>query len=214
MENLNEKLAARIACWCLRKEGEEEKQEKEEILTYGYTLLLESLYKLVVLVLLGLLTHTLWETVITTGSFMILRNYSGGVHSRSSLGCMAGMAGLWLLGLLAARLDIPWPVLVIMAGITMWTVIRYAPQSTRNNPIWDKAVRRKKHTGAVVVMSLLLAVSLACALLGQPSVSNMILTAMYVEAVSILLLVEKEDAGDEEDGCNEGRSQAWRADGL
>ncbi len=207
MANLIEKCATEIAKWCLHDEMKISNEQKE-ILIYGYTLLLENIYKTIILLIIALFTGTLWETLLIIGSFALLRCFSGGIHCRSSLGCTLGMVGVWVVGLIVSRIELPLIVLIMMGVIIVWTVLRYAPRSTRNNPIQSKKVWRQKRIGSLVVMALLLTVGIVCSLLlDRPEILNMILTSLYIEAFSILLLVEKEERNNEE--FEESYRKAW-----
>lgn len=207
MANLIEKCASGIVKWCFRDETKVSAEQKE-ILIYGYTLLLENVYKTIILLIIALFTGTLWKTLLIIGSFALLRCFSGGIHCRSSLGCTLGMVGIWIVGLIVSRIELPLIVLIMMGAIIVWTVLRYAPQSTRNNPIQSKKVWRQKRIGSLVVMALLLTTGIVCSLLlHRPEILNMILTSLYIEAFSILLLVEKEVRNNEE--CEESYRKAW-----
>lgn len=207
MANLIEKCASGIVKWCFRDETKVSAEQKE-ILIYGYTLLLENVYKTIILLIIALFTGTLWKTLLIIGSFVLLRCFSGGIHCHSSLGCTLGMIGVWVVGLIVSRIELPLIVLIMMGAIIVWTVLRYAPQSTGNNPIQSKKVWKQKRIGSLVVMVLLLTTGMVCGLLlHRPEILNMILTSLYIEAFSILLLVEKEERNNEE--CEESYRKAW-----
>lgn len=199
MVNFNEKCAGRIVA-CLQR-GEETTEEQTEVLVYGYTLLLENLYKTLILIAVACLTHTIRETCIIIGSFAALRSCAGGIHCKGSLGCTASMLGIWGLGLVVAHVILPVPLLVILLGIIIWIIVRYAPRSTQNNPIVDEKVRKQKKAGSIGTVAVLSIAGIICYGLGEPSVLNMILTSMFLEAFSILLLKEKEGERYEEAGC-------------
>ncbi|MDE7366487.1 MAG: accessory gene regulator B family protein, partial [Lachnospiraceae bacterium] len=165
-------------------------------------------YKTIILLIIALFTRTLCETLLIIGSFALLRCFSGGIHCRSSLGCTLGMIGVWVVGLIVSRIELPLIVLIMMGVIIVWTVLRYAPRSTGNNPIQSKRVWRQKRIGSLVVMVLLLTIGMVCGLLlNRPEILNMILTSLYIEAFSILLLVEKEERNNEE--FEESYRKAW-----
>ena len=108
------------------------------------------------------------------------------------------MIGVWVVGLIVSRIELPLIVLIMMGVIIVWTVLRYAPQSTGNNPIQSKKVWQQKRIGSLVVMALLLTAGMVCGLLlNRPEILNMILTSLYIEAFSILLLVEKEERNND-----------------
>lgn len=207
MTNLIEKCASEIVKWCFHDETKVS-TEQEEILVYGYTLFLENLYKAIILLLIALVTGTFWKTLVIIGSFALLRCFSGGIHCNSSLGCTLGMLGLWIVGLIVANIELPLIVLIMMGIIVIWTILRYAPRSTENNPIRTKKIWKQKRIGSILVMTLLLGAGIVCALfLNRPEILNMILTSLYIEAFSILLLAEKEEMDNEE--FEESCHQVW-----
>lgn len=207
MVNFVEKFSRCIVEWC---SGNESSEEKKEILVYGYSLVFENLYKLLVLLLIALFTGTLWQTVLIIASLVLLRSFAGGIHCSTSLGCMACMVAIWGIGLLVSRIEIPLPVLILMAAVIGWTILRYAPQCTRNNPITDPLIRRRKRTGAIVVMIALMAGGvLAYVYWKRQDILNMILISMLMEVFSILLLLEKEDKDHEKDESERDCDKAW-----
>lgn len=200
MEHLIERAARKIVKWCMKNQIEKS-EEQEEVLTYGYVLLLENLYKLFILILVAIITKTLWQTIVILGSFMLLRNFAGGMHCKSSLGCTLSMIGVWLIGLCVSKIDIPNIALFIMSLVVFWTVFRYAPRATENNPFFEN-VRKKKKVFAIVTVFLLLTIGLISVVYWKTYVVlNMVLTSMFIEAVSILLLLEKEEKDHEKIEC-------------
>ncbi|MCM1496807.1 MAG: accessory gene regulator B family protein [Bacteroides sp.] len=207
MANLVEKCAIKIVDWCFHDDTKAS-NEQREILVYGYTLFLENVYKTILLLLIALLTETFWETLLIIGSFGLLRCFSGGIHCHSSLGCTLGMIGVWIVGLAVSRIELPLILLIMMGIVVIWTILRYAPRATENNPIQTKKVWKQRRIGSILVMALLLTAGIVCALfLNRPEILNMILTSLYIEAFSILLLAEKEEMDNEdfEESCH----QAW-----
>ncbi len=207
MTNFVEKISRRIVKWC---SGNELSEEETEVLVYGYCLLLENVYKLVLLLLVALFTGTLWQSLLILGSLVLLRSFAGGVHCTTSLGCTAIMVAVWGLGLVVSWIEIPVPVLILMTVVIVWTILRYAPQCTANNPITDPLIRKRKRIGAIVVMIILLAGGIVAYIQwNRHEILNMVLTSMLVEAFSILILVEKEEKDYEDDKPEEGSSKAW-----
>ncbi len=207
MTNFVEKISRHIVKWC---SGNELPEEETEVLVYGYCLLLENVYKLVFLLLVALFTGTLWQSLLILGSLVLLRSFAGGVHCTTSLGCTAIMVAVWGLGLVVSWIEIPVPVLILMTVVIVWTILRYAPQCTANNPITDPLIRKRKRIGAIVVMIILLAGGIVAYIQwNRHEILNMVLTSMLVEAFSILILVEKEEKDYEDDKPEEGSSKAW-----
>lgn len=198
MNSLTEKISKKIVHWVMCHESEISK-EQEEILVYGYVLFLESFYKTIIMLLIAIITHTFWRTLITIGSFGLLRSFAGGIHCRSGIGCTFCMVIVWMIGLLVSWIEIPLPVLIVMICVVLITIILYAPKSTKNNPIRSNKIKKQKHFASIAVVLTGLSVGFITGVyMGQLKVLNMILTSFLIEAFSILLLVEKEGEENEE----------------
>lgn len=208
MVNFTDKCAKWIMKWSLL-DNKNVTEEEKEVLVYGYTLFLENFIKTFVLVLVALITHTLFQTFIIIGSFGLLRSFSGGVHCRSGFACTLCMIGVWAVGLIVAEISIPLPILIIMSGITVWIILKYSPQSTKNNPILNVKIKKQKRMcSIIVVISLLIIGFISGVYLNRFDILNMILTSIFIEAFSILLLVEKEEADNEEE-FKSSSNKAW-----
>ena len=196
--SLTEKIANRIAIWSLPKDREHY-EEQLEILSYGYVLFLENAYKTLALLIIAILTHTLLQTAIIIGSFVLVRSFAGGIHCKSGLGCTACMILVWAIGLVVARVDISLPLVLFMMLIVVGVIVKYAPRTTRNNPIRREDVRKAKRRGAIISAGVLFGIGAVIGFgFGRMEVLNMITASLFIESLSILLLVKKEEREYEE----------------
>lgn len=204
--SLTEKFANRIAVWSLPKD-QEHYEEQLEVLSYGYVLFLENAYKTLVLLTIAILTHTLIRTVIIIGSFVLVRSFAGGVHCKSGLGCTACMVLVWAIGLVMGQVGISLPVVLFMMLIIIGVIVKYAPKTTRNNPIRKEAIRKAKRRGAIISTGVLLGVGAVIGFgFGRMEILDMITASLFIESLSILLLVKKEETRHEENEWSEGNS--------
>lgn len=58
-----------------------------EIYVYGIELLISSLISTFLIIAVGIITHSLWESIIYLALFSLIRFYTGGYHCMSYLGC-------------------------------------------------------------------------------------------------------------------------------
>lgn len=196
--SLTEKIANRIAVWSLPKD-QEHYEEQLEVLSYGYVLFLENAYKTLALLIIAILTHTLLQTAIIIGSFVLVRSFAGGIHCKSGLGCTACMILVWAIGLVIARVDISLPLILFMMLIVVGVIVKYAPRTTRNNPIRREEVRKAKRRGAIISTGVLFGIGVVIGFgFGRMEVLNMITASLFIESLSILLLVKKEENKYEE----------------
>lgn len=151
-------LAGKITEWCLKRK---EMSETQAIaVTYGIELLFNSLFKLIGLLLLGIIFHRTWDVILSIGCFSLLRSFAGGIHMKTSLGCFLSMVFVWILSCVGAEYItyLPAAALVVLTVLIIALNKLYAPFFTDNNPITDEKILRQKNLGAVVVSSVLLAV--------------------------------------------------------
>ena len=204
--SLTEKFANRIAVWSLPKD-QEHYEEQLEVLSYGYVLFLENAYKTLALLIIAILTHTLIRTVIIIGSFVLVRSFAGGVHCKSGLGCTACMVLVWAIGLVMGQVGISLPVVLFMMLIIIGVIVKYAPKTTRNNPIRKEDIRKAKRRGAIISTGILLGAGAVIGFeFGRMEILDMITASLFIESLSILLLVKKEETRHEEDEWSEGNS--------
>lgn len=204
--SLTEKFANRIAVWSLPKD-QEHYEEQLEVLSYGYVLFLENAYKTLALLIIAILTHTLIQTVIIIGSFVLVRSFAGGIHCKSGLGCTACMVLVWAIGLVMGQVGISLPVVLFMMLIIIGVIVKYAPKTTRNNPIRKEAIRKTKRRGAIISTGVLLGAGAVIGFgFGRMEILDMITASLFIESLSILLLVKKEETRHEEDEWSEGNS--------
>ena len=204
--SLTEKFANRIAVWSLPKD-QEHYEEQLEVLSYGYVLFLENAYKTLVLLTIAILTHTLIRTVIIIGSFVLVRSFAGGMHCKSGLGCTACMVLVWAIGLVMGQVGISLPVVLFMMLIIIGVIVKYAPKTTRNNPIRKEDIRKAKRRGAIISTGVLLGAGAVIGFgFGRMEILDMITASLFIESLSILLLVKKEETRHEENEWSEGNS--------
>lgn len=151
-------LASKITAWCLKRN---EMSETQAIaVTYGIELIFNSLFKVIGLILLGLVFGRAWDVILSIGCFSLLRSCAGGVHMKSSLGCFLSMVLVCVLSCVGADYIGYLPVGVMIA-LTIGIIVvnkLYAPFFTENNPIEDEKIIKKKNIGAVVISVILLVI--------------------------------------------------------
>lgn len=151
-------LASKITAWCLKRN---EMSETQAIaVTYGIELIFNSLFKVIGLVLLGLVFGRAWDVILSIGCFSLLRSCAGGVHMKSSLGCFLSMALVCVLSCVGADY-IGYLPIGVMIALTIGIIVinkLYAPFFTENNPIEDEKIIEKKNVGAIIISIVLLVI--------------------------------------------------------
>ncbi|NLL76975.1 MAG: hypothetical protein GX235_06980 [Clostridiales bacterium] len=151
-------LASKITAWCSKRNDMSETQAIA--VTYGIELIFNSLFKVIGLVLLGVVFGRAWEVILSIGCFSLLRSCAGGVHVKSSLGCFLSMAFVCVLSCVGAEYISYLPVgVMILLSVGIIVLIKlYAPFFTENNPIEDEKIIKKKNIGAVIISVILLTI--------------------------------------------------------
>ncbi len=151
-------LASKITAWCLKRN---EMSETQAIaVTYGIELIFNSLFKVIGLILLGLVFGRAWDVILSIGCFSLLRSCAGGVHMKSSLGCFLSMALVCVLSCVGADY-IGYLPIGVMIALTIGIIVinkLYAPFFTENNPIEDEKIIEKKNVGAIIISIVLLVI--------------------------------------------------------
>ncbi len=173
-------LAQKAAYNCLR---ENENRDIIEI-QYGIELMLESIWKIVGLLIIGIIFGKELEMILSVSCFSILRYYAGGIHMKTSGGCFLMMIGVGLVPAFlkdANMLSIEWSVfLLFVAYGIIW---RYAPSATANNPIRDRRIKEKNNRRArriiIIILLMLLFVQIR-------EIAILVSVPIFIESITVL----------------------------
>lgn len=123
-------------------------KDKEEVIAYGIYGILQIGMSILLVIIFGIIFNVLIEALIMSFGISMLRKYSGGVHSNSSLGCLIiGTLVCILIPILINNLNISLNfTMLISICIFLFSYIviyKLAPVDSVNKPI-KKIERRKK----------------------------------------------------------------------
>lgn len=155
---MEHKLADRITRWCM--EHYEMTEGKAAAVTYGIELLFDTLFKVIGLLILGILFHRTWEVIVTLACFCSLRSQAGGVHMQTNLGCFSSMLAVCALACAGAEYIEALPLWLLAAVSIVILLLNkiYAPFFTENNPIEDERILRRKNHFSVGLSAILLGI--------------------------------------------------------
>lgn len=182
-------ISKKITSWSLGKDYTYDCDEFQ-IMCYGIEIIIEAIYKLIVLLVLGGMCGILPETIAFLIGFSGLRANAGGLHMKTSLGCMLAVLMCWLLSLLGMYVHIGTPLYIGLFTLTFVIVSHRAPVSTSNNPIKDYKIRMLKKVKAVIYV---VAVTLIAHIYMPEVLAKVLIVAMTIEA---LTLIPKEKGGE------------------
>ena len=182
---MNQRIADKITSWSLGPEYSVD-SDKFQIVSYGILLMIETVYKILILMILGEKIGACLETVAFLIGFCGLRKFAGGLHMKTSLGCMMSVVVLWSLSIVCSMYCIPYPLYVIISLLTFILVGIYAPCSTLNNPIKSKELRKRKKVYALAYAVTLTIVAYILGNLGYRSVKTVLIVSMTLEGLTII----------------------------
>jgi len=168
----------------LNKEGVEKIK-----LQYGVEVLLLNISKLILLLTISLIAGILPQTLITLGSFNIIRYRGAGLHASNSLSCFISSAILFIPGVyMVNKIHISNEVVIGIFFIITILVVIYAPSDTEKKPIIGKKTRKKFKIQAILLTILLMVLTI---LIPLENIKSLIVFGALIEVVTILPLTYK-----------------------
>ncbi len=126
-----------------------------EVYIYGIELLISSTISTLVILLIGLLTNTFWESVIFLISFSAIRVYTGGYHSMTYLRCNIISAWSYIAIVIFLYLfkDFISNQIVMLSGyiLTMLLAIIFAPVKHENKDLSTKDIKKYKFLSLLMI---------------------------------------------------------------
>lgn len=129
-------------------------EEDKEIYVYGLQLIISTIIGITLILVLGLILKKLFYSIIFLISFIPIRMYSGGYHANSYVKCNLTLISLYLVAMSAVIFTPSVYVIrisVIMAIITIYIILKYAPVDNENKRLTEN---RKKGNKKITVFIL------------------------------------------------------------
>lgn len=128
------------------------KKEDEEVYAYGMELLYSSIFNIALAAIIAIITNTIYPTAAFLITFIVIRQYIGGYHARTHLGCMSIFAVvLYCFAVLARYIPAECEVWISMLAIVlaMFLILRFAPVEHPNKPLSGKEKSRLRKRGII-----------------------------------------------------------------
>ncbi len=185
-----EKIAERIVLWQIQKNVI--KEEDKGVYVYAYETLLMRVINFLIAIIAGVVTKSLLAVVIFLVSYIPLRTYAGGYHSRNSIRCMI-FSTLLIIGVaLITKVSLYERSLFgffvfVGIGILSYIVILFAsPVEDENKPLSEEE-RAGCAMKARVIGTIIIIVSFVCVLAGNPELGSTLLLVLVIMACMLLL---------------------------
>ncbi len=185
MQDISYILAEKMTGWLEEKNNNSETELV--VIKYGLQLLIENVMMLIFLIGVAVLTNKVYESFLVIGVFSLLRINAGGIHMHSSYGCSMGMLIVWVVGVYGSTLlKVENEVICGLLVLVLIALILYAPGDTRNNPITDNNIRRRKKIASILTV---IALSPVILLTNNYEWKALILIPIILEIITILPIV-------------------------
>lgn len=161
MEKLSNNIANKIASELSLDD------DNKEVIAYGTFALMQMIFSIIFVFLVGLLFHVAFEALIISFTAAILRKYSGGVHASSPVICnfigiitCVGQAVLISLSISSVtNLEL---IIILGVVIFMWSyyiIYKLAPIDSASKPIVKEEKRNRMKKGSIIVLSVYLIIT-------------------------------------------------------
>lgn len=160
----------------------------QEIYSYGLELFLFKFTLYAIILIISLLTDTFLISLIFTASYMLLRQYTGGYHCKTSETCMITSILIYTFMLLLYNLEFysQGLLLMILILISFLIILIKAPIENENNPL-EKYELKKYRFLSLILSTVLTILSVLLFYFNFQVLSFSISYALTADAVLLLI---------------------------
>lgn len=169
-----------------------------DVYIYGFELLVSSVIETISLLLIGLLTGKIIDTIIFIISFSSIRVFSGGYHANSYLKCFIVTVAYYLLVLFSADIMLAFPnrTIILIAIITLFlSLILFILMSPVKSK--GKSILNYKKQKMLSIISLFINAIVPIILLTLYQNNILIIVYPTIICVDVLIIIESLKKGDE-----------------
>lgn len=163
------------------------KEEDKELYVYGFWQGVIIIFNFATVVIVGLLFHMLWQSLVFMASYGLLRPVSGGYHSRTQQNCYI-LSIVLIITVLCAIKWLPWSIwtslIILLASI--YLVFLLAPVEDENKPLDELEQRVYKKRSRIVVSALTL-LAVLFIVVEQLQIANCIIISILAVAIMLIL---------------------------
>lgn len=137
------------------------KKEDEEVYAYGIELLYSSILNIALAVIIAIITNTVYPTATFLTTFIVIRQYIGGYHAKTHLGCMSIFAVvLCCFAVLSRYIPAECEVWISMLSVilSIFLILKFAPVEHPNKPLSDKEKSRLRKDGIISAFTVFILV--------------------------------------------------------
>lgn len=135
--------------------------EEKELYIYGFQQGFLLFINFITVIVVGLIFHKLWESVVFISAYSLLRAYAGGYHTNTQLRCYLFSVATMILVLSLINF-IPWnsTICIMIAAVASIIILILAPVEDKNKPLsnLEVAIFKKKANINLIILIALIAV--------------------------------------------------------
>lgn len=162
--------------------------DRQECYSYGLELFLFKFTLYIIILIISLLTNTFLISLIFTASYLLLRQYTGGYHCRTSEACMITSIFIYVLMLLLYNIGIcNYSVYLLICNLLSYLVVLIkSPIENENNPLEIGEIKTYRLL-SIIISSAFIISGIVLHQLGLYNYIFPISFAMAADAVLILI---------------------------
>lgn len=183
---MTEMLSDDITVWILGKECLKESDEYQ-VVRYGVLLTLETVYKVLIILLIGGVLGIFKETIAFFIGFSGLRRYAGGFHMKSSMGCFLMVALFWLISMTSMYVYFNAFSYAVCFVVSFVLILCFAPSWTKESVLKDfSEIKRRKYMSVMYLVVVTLIGHII-----DNTLTNVMVVAMLIETVTTIKIREE-----------------------
>ena len=189
IEKLCNKLTLKI-----RNKMPEIDDERAEVINYGLQLVIGEIPKTFILILIAYALGVLKLTIFSLLFIMPYKTFSGGVHLKTHIGCIAATTLMYTgnafisKNIILEPIYIKYILIVVIWVFSMGMIKLYAPADTEAVPILRKKDRNFKRIMSYITMTITLVIAI---FVKNTVISNLLIFGTLFQTISITRFIYK-----------------------
>lgn len=171
-------------------------KEDVDVYSYGLALLISFLFNSIVMLIVGILSHRLIETLLFLAVFVLLRSFTGGYHADTFQKCTVITFSTYGSVILLSTLNVITPVYLFAVIVGLFIIVWVAPVEHPNKEI---SARKKVHH-KVTSLVLYIVFSASGFLLGNFNTRYKSVVFFALLADVVLLFIKNSKKGEVQNG--------------
>ena len=166
------------------------KEEQELIkIKYGLEGVYLTITKGIIILLIALITNTLFLVLLTLLFFNILRFFAFGLHAKKSWQCLVlSIIEFNILPIIMSHITLTNYICLTIFILSFISFLLFAPSDTEKRPLTNKKKRIIRKIISLVVLSILFIISLYIKILLIPIICSFIIESILINPITYKLL--------------------------